>query len=149
MHIQIFVDNSAQNRRIINEDCCPSDVYYFAMAGYKQLRMENGRCWQEPPRWLYGVRSCLCPGDWRFCSGGTEVIQVSNLYSSFTIVAKCSPVVVVLGVWPLQAEAKEKGRRRLFTGKSELHHLHCFPTRKSDYSCCIPFIGSRHLTNLL
>jgi len=38
----------------------------------------------------------------------------SNLYSSFTIVAKCSPVVVVLGVWPLQAEAKEKGRRRLF-----------------------------------
>jgi len=44
MHIQIFIDNSAQNGRIINEDCCPSDVYYFAMAGYNQLRMENGRC---------------------------------------------------------------------------------------------------------
>ena len=63
MHVQIFVDSSAQDRRTINEDCCPSDVYYFAMTGYKQLRMEKGRCWQEPPRWLYGVRSCLCPGD--------------------------------------------------------------------------------------
>jgi len=31
----------------------------------------------------------------------------SNFYSSFTAVAKCSPVVVVLGVWPLQAETKK------------------------------------------
>jgi len=45
---------------------------------------------------------------WRFGDFAPVERKSSNLYSSFTIVAKCSPVVVVLGVWPMQAEAKEK-----------------------------------------